>query len=145
MGLAILRGAVQFGLDPSVVTVRRSRLTYGVGVLNRYLEGVHPQVIMKSIGSDYQKYLLFKKEHVKRIYQLKRTSLCPWIYLLFLYRKRGYSQLERTGVLIFWMCLCVWMKVLLWGTWSADPTRLLHLVRPRLFCTSMPRMIINLW
>ncbi|KAF2367815.1 hypothetical protein FHG87_001435 [Trinorchestia longiramus] len=42
MGLAILRGAVQFGLDPSVVTVRRSRLTYGVGVLNRFQEGVHP-------------------------------------------------------------------------------------------------------
>ncbi|XP_069954654.1 mucin-2-like isoform X2 [Cherax quadricarinatus] len=42
MGLAILRGAVQFGLDPGVVTVRRSRLTYGVGVLNRYQKGVHP-------------------------------------------------------------------------------------------------------
>lgn len=42
MGLAILRGAVQFGLDPGVVTVRRSRLTYGVGVLNRYQRGVHP-------------------------------------------------------------------------------------------------------
>ena len=47
MGLAILRGAVQFGLDPSVVTVRRSRLTYGVGVLNRWQEGVHPQVRRK--------------------------------------------------------------------------------------------------
>ncbi|XP_045600464.1 uncharacterized protein [Procambarus clarkii] len=42
MGLAILRGAVQFGLDPGVVTVRRSRLTYGVGVLNRYQRGLHP-------------------------------------------------------------------------------------------------------
>ncbi|XP_047736824.1 uncharacterized protein LOC108675898 isoform X2 [Hyalella azteca] len=42
MGLAILRGAVQFGLDPAVVTVRRSRLTYGVGVLNRFQDGVHP-------------------------------------------------------------------------------------------------------
>ncbi|KAK3856539.1 hypothetical protein Pcinc_037148 [Petrolisthes cinctipes] len=42
MGLAILRGAVQFGLDPGVVTVRRSRLTYGVGVLNRYQPTIHP-------------------------------------------------------------------------------------------------------
>lgn len=42
MGLAILRGAVQFGLDPGVVTVRRSRLTYGVGVLNRFQHGLHP-------------------------------------------------------------------------------------------------------
>lgn len=35
MGLAILKGAVQFGIDPTVVSSRRSRLTYGVGVLNR--------------------------------------------------------------------------------------------------------------
>lgn len=43
MNLAVLKGAVHFGLDPSVVTVRRSRLTYGVGVLNPYEEGVHPK------------------------------------------------------------------------------------------------------
>ena len=42
MGLAILRGAVQFGLDPTVVTVRRSRLSYGVGVLNKFDKNVHP-------------------------------------------------------------------------------------------------------
>ncbi|XP_050700037.1 heat shock 70 kDa protein 12A-like isoform X2 [Eriocheir sinensis] len=42
-GLAILRGAVQFGLDPGIVTVRRSRLTYGVGVLNRFNPAEHPR------------------------------------------------------------------------------------------------------
>ncbi|XP_077498368.1 heat shock 70 kDa protein 12A-like isoform X2 [Amblyomma americanum] len=42
VSLAILRGAVLFGLDPMVVNVRRSRLTYGVGVLNRFVHGVHP-------------------------------------------------------------------------------------------------------
>jgi len=31
-----------FGLDPTVVGVRRSRLTYGVGVLHRFLPGKHP-------------------------------------------------------------------------------------------------------
>jgi len=35
-------GAVCFGLDPTVVSVRKSRLTYGVGVMNRFLRGVHP-------------------------------------------------------------------------------------------------------
>ena len=35
VALTILKGAVVFGLDPTVVTVRRSRLTYGIGVLNR--------------------------------------------------------------------------------------------------------------
>ncbi|XP_060735329.1 heat shock 70 kDa protein 12A isoform X5 [Tachysurus vachellii] len=42
VGLTILKGAVLFGLDPSVIRVRRSPLTYGVGVLNRFVEGKHP-------------------------------------------------------------------------------------------------------
>ncbi|XP_056623863.1 heat shock 70 kDa protein 12A isoform X3 [Triplophysa dalaica] len=42
VGLTILKGAVLFGLDPSIIKVRRSPLTYGVGVLNRFLEGKHP-------------------------------------------------------------------------------------------------------
>ncbi|XP_039995085.1 heat shock 70 kDa protein 12A isoform X2 [Xiphias gladius] len=42
VGLTILKGAVLFGLDPSVIKVRRSPLTYGVGVLNRFMEGKHP-------------------------------------------------------------------------------------------------------
>ncbi|XP_063042324.1 heat shock 70 kDa protein 12B [Engraulis encrasicolus] len=43
VGLTILKGAVLFGLDPTVVRVRRLPLTYGVGVLNRYVEGRHPR------------------------------------------------------------------------------------------------------
>ncbi|XP_072177149.1 uncharacterized protein [Diadema setosum] len=43
LGLSILKGAVQFGLDPSAVRVRRSRLTYGVGVLNKFQPGKHPE------------------------------------------------------------------------------------------------------
>ncbi|XP_040929846.1 heat shock 70 kDa protein 12A isoform X5 [Betta splendens] len=39
VGLTILKGAVLFGLDPSIIKVRRSPLTYGVGVLNRFVEG----------------------------------------------------------------------------------------------------------
>ena len=35
-------GAVMFGIDPTVVGVRRSRLTYGVGVLHRFVPGKHP-------------------------------------------------------------------------------------------------------
>ena len=31
-----------FGIDPTVVGVRRSRLTYGVGVLHRFEPGRHP-------------------------------------------------------------------------------------------------------
>lgn len=43
VGLTILKGAVLFGLDPTIVRVRRSPLTYGVGVLNKFVEGKHPQ------------------------------------------------------------------------------------------------------
>ncbi|CAM9384127.1 heat shock 70 kDa protein 12B-like isoform X1 [Lampetra planeri] len=43
VGLAILKGAVLFGLDPTVVRVRRSAVAYGVGVLNRFVESKHPE------------------------------------------------------------------------------------------------------
>lgn len=42
VGLTILKGAVLFGQAPGVVRVRRSPLTYGVGVLNRFVAGCHP-------------------------------------------------------------------------------------------------------
>ncbi|XP_066931035.1 heat shock 70 kDa protein 12A-like [Clytia hemisphaerica] len=41
--LAILKGAVLFGLDPTVVRVRRSAYTYGVGVLNKFDTNKHDQ------------------------------------------------------------------------------------------------------
>ena len=41
VGLTILKGAVLFGLDPTVVRVRRSALTYGVGVLNKFNREKH--------------------------------------------------------------------------------------------------------
>ena len=43
VGLTILKGAVLFGLDPTVVRVRRAAMTYGVGVLNRFVPGKHPK------------------------------------------------------------------------------------------------------
>lgn len=35
-------GAVVFGLDPAIISVRRSKLTYGAAVLNRFVRGRHP-------------------------------------------------------------------------------------------------------
>jgi len=43
VSLTILKGAVCFGMDPTVVKVRKSRQTYGVGVLNRFVHGKHPK------------------------------------------------------------------------------------------------------
>jgi hypothetical protein len=52
VSLTILKGAVCFGLDPTVVTVRRSRLTYGVGVMNRFVRGVHPESKLVRRGAE---------------------------------------------------------------------------------------------
>jgi hypothetical protein len=38
----VVAGAVLFGLDPTVVSVRCARLTYGVGILNRFHPDRHP-------------------------------------------------------------------------------------------------------
>ncbi|UJR22675.1 hypothetical protein I4U23_025712 [Adineta vaga] len=50
VSLTILKGAVLFGLDPTIVNVRRSRLTYGVSVLNRFVADYHQ--IEKKIVKD---------------------------------------------------------------------------------------------
>jgi len=42
VSLTILKGAVLFGLDPGVVTVRKSRMSYGVSVLHKFIHGKHP-------------------------------------------------------------------------------------------------------
>lgn len=42
VSLTILKGAVLFGQDPTLVHIRRSALTYGVGCLNRFVPGNHP-------------------------------------------------------------------------------------------------------
>ena len=40
--VAVLKGAVLFGLEPSLVAVRRSRYTYGIAALNRFDTAQHP-------------------------------------------------------------------------------------------------------
>lgn len=54
VGLTILRGAVLFGLDPTIVRVRRAAMTYGVGVLNRFIVGKHPKnKLVKKSGVEW--------------------------------------------------------------------------------------------
>ena len=43
VGVAVLRGAVLYGLDPSVVYVRRAMKTYGIGIIKPFLQGEHPE------------------------------------------------------------------------------------------------------
>jgi len=47
-------GAVSFGLDNTVVSTRRSRLTYGTGVLKRFVRGQHSESkLLRRDGSDW--------------------------------------------------------------------------------------------
>ena len=42
MGVAVLKGAVLYGLDPAIVHVRRAKVTYGIGVIKPFKQGIHP-------------------------------------------------------------------------------------------------------
>ena len=42
VGVAVLRGAVLYGLDPAIVRVRRAKMTYGIGVIKPFQQGIHP-------------------------------------------------------------------------------------------------------
>ena len=42
LGVAVLKGAVMYGLDPAVITTRRAKLTYGIGVIVPFKQGIHP-------------------------------------------------------------------------------------------------------
>ena len=49
-----LAGAVCFGLDPTVVQLRVSRMTYGIGVLNRFINGKHQKSkLIKKDGGEW--------------------------------------------------------------------------------------------
>ena len=43
VSVAVLRGAVLYGLDPSIVHVRRAMKTYGIGIIKPFNKAVHPE------------------------------------------------------------------------------------------------------
>ncbi|CAG0883187.1 unnamed protein product [Cyprideis torosa] len=80
-GVAVLRGAVLFGLDPSVVHIRRARMTYGVGILNHYIAGRHPEHIFDQFVKINDS--VAPGEVIKRIYTPARpdqTTLMLHLY-----------------------------------------------------------------
>lgn len=42
VSLCILKGAVMFGLNPTIIRVRRCPFTYGIGILRRFNQEKHP-------------------------------------------------------------------------------------------------------
>ena len=41
--MAVLRGAVLYGLDPAIVHVRRATKTYGIGIIKPFNWKLHPR------------------------------------------------------------------------------------------------------
>uniref|UniRef100_A0A8D0HCT7 Heat shock protein family A (Hsp70) member 12B n=1 Tax=Sphenodon punctatus TaxID=8508 RepID=A0A8D0HCT7_SPHPU len=81
VGLTILKGAVLFGLDPTIVRVRRSPLTYGVGVLNKFVEGKHPkEKLLVKEGKNWCTDILEKFVSVDQsvaLGEVVQRSYCP--------------------------------------------------------------------
>ncbi|XP_075071683.1 heat shock 70 kDa protein 12A [Mixophyes fleayi] len=109
VGLTILKGAVLFGLDPAVIKVRRSPMTYGVGVLNRYVEGKHPpeKLLLKDgtrwCTDVFDTFILADQsvalgETVKRSYTPSRPSQLLIIINIYSSEKEDVSFITDPGV-----------------------------------------------
>lgn len=129
VGLTILKGAVLFGLDPSVIKVRRSPLTYGVGVLNRFVEGKHPadkllvkdgtrwctDVFDKFIAADQSVAL---GELVKRSYTPAKPAQQVIVIHVYCSEKENVGFISEAGVR-----KCGTLRLDVSGTESAAPRR----------------------
>lgn len=129
VGLTILKGAVLFGLDPSVIKVRRSPLTYGVGVLNRFVEGKHPveKLLMKDgtcwctdvfdtfIAADQSVAL---GEMVKRSYTPAKASQQVIVIHIYCTDKESAAFISEAGVR-----KCGTLRLDVSGTESTAPRR----------------------
>ncbi|KAG7229856.1 hypothetical protein INR49_012406 [Caranx melampygus] len=129
VGLTILKGAVLFGLDPSVIKVRRSPLTYGVGVLNRFVEGKHPpeKLLVKDgtrwctdvfdtfIAADQSVAL---GESVKRSYTPAKPSQQVIVIHVYCSEKENVGFISESGVR-----KCGTLRLDVSGTESSAPRR----------------------
>lgn len=129
VGLTILKGAVLFGLDPAVIKVRRSPLTYGVGVLNRFVEGKHPpekllvkdgtrwctDVFDKFISADQSVAL---GETVTRSYTPAKPSQLVIVINIYSSEQDNVSFITEPGVK-----KCGTLRLDLTGTDASVPTR----------------------
>ncbi|XP_032921605.1 heat shock 70 kDa protein 12A [Catharus ustulatus] len=129
VGLTILKGAVLFGLDPAVIKVRRSPLTYGVGVLNRFVEGKHPaekllvkdgtrwctDVFDKFISADQSVAL---GETVTRSYTPAKPSQLVIVINIYSSEQDSVSFITEPGVK-----KCGTLRLDLTGTDAAVPNR----------------------
>lgn len=109
VSLSILKGAVLFGLDPSLVHLRRSVLTYGVGCLHKFDPGRHPpekRVVKDGLEwcTDVFDTFVFSGQpiphghSITRCYNLARSGLQSTVITLFASEKDSVHFVTDSGV-----------------------------------------------
>ena len=109
VSLTILKGAVMFGLDPSLIRVRRSRVTYGVGCLHRFDPDSHPpeKRVMKDgkeMCTDVFDTFVFAGQaiphghSITRCYNPARSSIKSTIITLFATENESVQFITDQGV-----------------------------------------------
>lgn len=109
MSDSILKGAVLFGLNPQVVSIRRSNLTYGVACLHKYNDSIHP--IEKRVVKDgtewcteiFDKFVssgqpLPQGYTVIRSYKLAQSTLQSTVITIFACRTDNIKYVTDPGV-----------------------------------------------
>ena len=109
MSLSILKGAVLFGLNPNLVCIRRSALTYGVACLHKYNPEVHPadKLVLKD-GNEwctqvFDKFVssgqpLPQGYTVTRSYKLALSTLQSTVITFFASRNENVKYITDHGV-----------------------------------------------
>ena len=129
VGLTILKGAVLFGLDPRIVRIRRASVTYGVGVLNRFIPGKHPRdkyvrksgiewctdVFDKFITADQS---LSLGEKVTRSYAPAKTGQKSIVINIFSTDNTDVTYVTDTGV-----TKCGYLRIELPDATDSDPKK----------------------
>jgi hypothetical protein len=107
--LTILKGAVQFGLNPNIITIRRATLTYGVGCLHKFNPDVHPpskKVTKNDIEWCTEVFDTFVSSGqplpqgftVTRSYKLAQSSLQSTVISVFASRSSSVKYVTDPGV-----------------------------------------------
>ena len=109
VSLTILKGAVMFGIDPTLVNIRRSAMTYGVGCLHQFDPNMHPpeKRVVKD-GKDWctDIFDLFVKNgqaiphghSITRAYNPARSAIKSTVITLFVSKNENINFVTDPGV-----------------------------------------------
>lgn len=110
MSLCILKGAVMYGLDPKIVHIRQSVLTYGVACLHKFDSTSHPlgKKVVKDGGIEWctEVFDTFisagqaipQGYSITRSYKLARSSLQSTVLTLFATQHKSVQFVTDRGV-----------------------------------------------